>query len=203
MSNNYNELKEVLQPVLNYDKRGKADFYDKHIAIDTVGFMQYLARRGKVVGFADFYGDDPEEQLEELIMEDSGAAVELKGDNTCNYNEPYTHAMAAYVPVKPDECEPYYVAFCAHISGDVRCNYCEKFVLYRFTSFWDYLDAAQDYYEECEYSFELDGENYTMSYSGGEYFYLSRNGECLTDGFVPEPWTEEDFIKSVRAELGA
>lgn len=183
---------KAMQALACIDKVAKDDdFYSRHIAIDTHDFLEYLAGKGEVIGVVSFYDDDSEELLEDLI------GREYKSDNTYNYNEPYTHDMCVRCCSLKNEDTPYTVAFAPHISGDVRGNYGD-FIIFRFNTWWDYVEACNDYYSEHSYSFTLDSHNYTCTYSGGEYYMLECDGEYVTDTFVPEPWDKQDFIKSVR-----
>lgn len=184
---------KAMQALACIDKVTKDDdFYNRHIAIDTNDFLKYLAGKGEVIGVVSFYDDDSEEQLEDLI------GREYKSDNTYNYNEPYTHDMCVRCCSLKNEDTPYTVAFAPHISGDVRGNY-SSFIVLRFATLWDYIEVRDEYFSEHAYAFTLSGHEYTCRYNGaGEYYILDRDGEYVTDTFVPEPWDKQDFIKSVR-----
>lgn len=172
------------------------DYYTQHIAIDTWAFLEFLVERADVVGVVDFYDEHSDELLADLI------GRELKYDNTYNYNEPFTHAMATVQAKQPlNENAPYILALAPCIAGDVRGNY-GAYIVLRFDRWWDYLELCDEFYNEHSHTIELNGQDVTVTYSGaGECYTLTCENECVTDAFVPEPWDEADYIKSVKQEL--
>lgn len=189
-------IEEVLAPVIEYDSARPNDFYNEHIAVDTVDYVKWLCEAGEFLGLVEFWNENADDEVLKLA-----GGGRLKSDNTYNHNEPFTHDVE--VKTVTGEDGSYTLAVCPHISGDVRGNYCEDFVVVKFKSREDYCEKFLDWSGEHPYDFELDGKSYLCRWGGaGEYFHLFELwGEFQSDAFVPEPWTEDDFLASVRRHL--
>lgn len=191
------KLEAVLKPL---KQEGEDDFYTKNIAPNTVDYLRYLAGHASSVQFVGFYDDDREEQLDRIF---GGAEGEVwKQDNTYNYNEAWSDVMCVAMTKDIDTKGDYKIAFAPHYGGDVRGNYGD-FVVLTFPSFYDYYDFTSEFLSESAYVFELDGKKYECYYTGsGEHFFLRQlDGDFESDGFYPEPWTEEEFLASVRETI--
>lgn len=196
MNYNIEHLDEVLKPVIESDAENGSTFYDEHIAVNTVEYLRHLADRGTVVGYVS-----AEEDID-LVLEELAETEEIKADNSYNYSAPYTHDLEIRKTDFTDNSGPYYIALLTHISGDVRCNYCDEWVVYQFNRGYDFYEAVQEYCDKHMYEFTLDGEKYAVRWGGaGEHFELTHGAEHLCYEFVPEPWDEEDFLQSVRKAL--
>lgn len=211
--NNYEEITnsykraqlEQLDKLLaySYAKDGEDDFYIKNIAPNTKDFLRALAEEAVAVQFVPFYGGSREKEFERIFGGEEGSAY--KEDNTYNYNEPWTETMCVAMSLGKKEDEAYSVAFARHLGGDVRGNYAD-FVVVTFRSFWDYQETVDNFFQEHAYNFQCDGRDFECYYNGaGEHFTLTEfGGEGVqSDAFLPEPWSEEDFLNSVREALAA
>lgn len=186
--------KEVEQIINRVDDTGADDYYRQHVAVDTAGFLRHLCEQATAVSTLEFGSE--EEAIDEMF-----GGKNYKCDNTYNYNEPYAHSMAVLMQEIRDEGEPFVVAYAPHVSGDIRVNY-EDYVVFKFNSYFDFVDACNDYYSEHALSIEIDGKTYTLTYGGsGEYYILDRNGEFVSDTFMPEPWTRKDLEKSIKRRI--
>lgn len=189
------QLEAVLEP-LNRDE-GEPDFYLTNICADTGNYIRYLAMHAKMIDFVNFYADDRDEQLARIF---GGAKGEVwKQDNTYNHSEAWSDEMCVASAKDTDAGGDYTIAFAPHYGGDVRGNYGD-FIVLTFNSFYDMLEFHDSYLAEQAYIFKLDGKEYSCQYSGsGEYFNLHElGGDFDRNSFIPEPWDEEDFIKSAR-----
>lgn len=192
--NNYKDrLDEILQPI---ETKGD-EFYVEHIAPSTPAYIRRLAEKAGRVEFVEFDADDREDQFDAIFI-----GREWVQDNTYNYNEPWTDSMCIVRAESQHEDAPCTIALAPHYGGDVRGNYGD-FVVLHFKTFWDYIEVVHDFLYDQVYSFELDGRDLECYYTGGgEYYYLLEQGKDLnSDGFVPERWTEEDFLNSVREHI--
>lgn len=176
------------------------DFYTKHIAVDTASYIRHLVDNATAVQFVEFYSDDRDAQFDRIFGGAKGEVWVL--NNTYNYNEPYTHAMVTVEPIFGKDSDAYTVALAPCYGGDIRSNYGD-FIVLSFTSFWDFLKAQNGYYTSHAYDFQLDGKQYTCVYYGFREYYrltaVNSGGDTFDhNSFCPEPWTEDDFLKSAH-----
>lgn len=189
-------LETTLAPVVRSDAARHRDFFDQHIAVDTVDYVKWLCEAGEFLGLVKFWNENADGEVLKLA-----GGGRLTSDNTYNHNEPFTHNMAIMTVTGEDGS--YTIALCPHVSGDVRGDYCEAFIVVRFECFEDYSVRVLEWLSNQAYDFELDGKTYACSWTGaGEYFDLCElGGEFCSDSFAPEPWTEDDFLASAKQHL--
>lgn len=201
------KLDEVLAPieekVAKREEAGEISFYEQYIQIPTADYLRALAAVAINIEIIPFYDGDREARLDGVFGVDKWGQ-----DNTYNRNEPYSNDMEERYPKDRDEDAPYRIAFAPHYGGDVRGNYGD-FIVFTFNDYYDYIDASDEFYAERGYDFELDGSKYHTNYTGsGEDYILDETEQpedgsepLFSDGFTPEPFTEEDFLRSVKEFL--
>lgn len=191
-------LKTILAPLerewREWEKEGKLDWYDKHLAINTSAYLRYLMAQATAVQFVEFYGESRERQLEAIFGED------YEGNSTYNYNEPFTRGMNIIKRKARDNDEKgaYTIGFAPHYGGDIRGNYGDYIIL-TFDNWYDYIEAHHEFIREQTATLEIDGKAYRLYWSGaGEDFVLENDEGFYEDGVYIGETEEADIIKELK-----
>lgn len=190
-------LDKILKPLdeerKQWELEDRLNWYEQHLEIDTADYLRYLADHAVSVGFVEFCGDDTDDLFDKLLGED------YRSDNTYNYNEPFSRAMVIRAS-KSAEDRAYTIAFAPHYGGDVRGNYGD-FVVLTFKDYWTFVEAVDTYVADHCATIEIDGEEYTITWTGGgDSWLIEKDGEYITDGAYIGGTTEDEIKQEIKEQ---
>lgn len=181
-------LRPLEQEYREWVKEDKLNWYEKHLEINTAVYLRYLAANALMVGFAEFMDAD---RLEQMLGEG------YTRDNTYNYNEPFSRDMVV-CRSKRGEYETFTIAFAPHYGGDVRGNYGDYIVL-TFKDEYEFIDLMNEFLAEHATTLEIDGEEYTITWTGGgDNWQVEKNSEFLDDGLQLSGTTEAEIKQEIK-----
>lgn len=195
---NLDTLKTILSPLENewkdWEKEGKLNWYDTHLAQNTAVYLRFLMARAVAVQFAEF-GENGERTLEATFGGD------YQSDNTYNHNEPWTRDMVVVKRQAHEggENQAYTIGFAPHYGGDVRGNYGD-YVILTFKDIYDFAEAHDEFIREQTATLDIDDKEYRLYWSGaGESFVLETDDWTFSRDDICISGTEEaDIIKEIK-----